>query len=106
MGAFRGAAGDRRRLAPGDGHHMDDQGWASPGDPARVHRAHRPPADRGTGGSGMTMTRAPVTRAAGFLITSRPGAIAMVSGRRDHILTPPQVRDLIAALTAELDRQP
>ncbi len=54
----------------------------------------------------MTMTRAPVTRAAGFLITSRPGAIAMVSGRRDHILTPPQVRDLIAALTAELDRQP
>ncbi len=37
---------------------------------------------------------------------SRPGAIALISGRRDHILTPPQVRDLIAALTAELDRQP
>ena len=54
----------------------------------------------------MTMTRAPVTRAAGFLIVSRPGAIALISGRRDHILTPPQVRDLIAALQAELDRQP
>ncbi len=55
---------------------------------------------------GMTMVKAPITRAAGFLIVGRPGAVAMVSGRRDHILTPPQVRDLIAALTAELDRQP
>ncbi len=54
----------------------------------------------------MTMVKAPVTRAAGFLIVGRPGAIAMVSDRRDHILTPPQVRDLIAALAAELDRQP
>jgi len=54
----------------------------------------------------MTMVKAPITRAAGFLIVGRPGAVAMVSGRRDHILTPPQVRDLIAALTAELDRQP
>ncbi len=52
------------------------------------------------------MTRAPITRAAGFLIVTRPGAIALISGRRDHILTPPQVRDLIAALQAELDRQP
>ncbi len=55
---------------------------------------------------GMTMVKAPVTRAAGFLIVSRPGAIALISGRRDHILTPPQVRDLIAALTAELGRRP
>ncbi len=54
----------------------------------------------------MTMVKAPVTRAAGFLIVSRPGVIALISGRRDHILTPPQVRDLIAALTDELDRQP
>jgi len=54
----------------------------------------------------MTMVKAPVTRAAGFLIVSRPGAVALISGRRDHILTPPEVRDLIAALTAELDRQP
>jgi len=52
----------------------------------------------------MTMVKAPVTRAAGFLITSRPGVIAMVSDRRDHILTPPQVRDLITALQAELAR--